>query len=316
MIPTLDPWVLPSVPKYTLAEARQAAQNLLDEVPSEARGWEEVAGATNYEGIASCHSRQYAVNENYDEIYCSKAESQEVQCTLNQVRDVFWDLDCELKVWNNSSLKAASILSSNSSNTEQLVYQERKVHASISMGGDVVFSRAYEFLENKSFFSWATSVDAPQKPPLKNIRRCFLLVSGFYARATSPTTCVISACASYYETGNVPAVAITEECKRVALRICRIVKRIGDVVRISGLAPLTAPGSGFTPANSVSQPRAQVTSGGGASAGKQCPSCNISVNGNFCHTCGSKTVEAGNGCGRCGAPRTGGKFCATCGNIL
>jgi len=318
MIPVLPPYVLPSVPKYSLAEVREAAQNLLNEPTNEEDGWEEVAGATNYEGIASCHSRVYCVNDNYDEIFCSKAESVEVQCTVQQVLDIFWDLDSELKVWNNSTLKAVSLLESNSSNTEQLIYQERKVHASISMGGDVVIRRAFDSIENDYAFSWAASAESARKPVLKNMRRCFLLISGFYVKATGPSTCKITSCASYYETGNVPAVAVTEECKRVALRICRIVKRIAEVVRISGLAPLTA--AKFTPTYSVSQPPAQVSSAspsGSTSGGKQCPQCRVSVSGNFCPTCGSQCVDsAPSGCRTCGAPSSGGKFCPQCGNIM
>jgi len=315
MIPVLPPYVLPSVPKYTLAQAKIAAKNLLDEPTTEDEGWLEVAGATNYEGIASCYSRIYCVNENYDEIYCSKAESLEVECTMQQALDTLWDLDCELRVWNNASLKTAAILESNSSRTEQVVYQERKVHASISMPGDVILRRAYEAVENDYAFSWAASTDYASKPPVRGTRRCFLLISAFYIKAISPRTCKISACSSYYETGNVPAVAVTEECKRVALRICRIVKRIGEVVRISGLAPPTA--AKFTPTNTVSQPTAtySATSSGG---GLFCPNCRTSSAGNFCPSCGGKCVAASqaSGCGSCGAPRTGGKFCAQCGNIL
>jgi hypothetical protein len=60
-------------------------QNLLNEPITEEGGWEEVPGATNYEGVAACHSRVYCVNENYDELYISKASSLEVNCTLDQV---------------------------------------------------------------------------------------------------------------------------------------------------------------------------------------------------------------------------------------
>jgi len=319
LIPVLAANVRPAVPKFTLAEAREAVQALLDE-PTTDEGWEPVQGATNYEGVESCYSRPFCVNENYDEIWLSKATSHEVTCTLQQIIDVFWDIDQELKVWNNSTLKAAQVLERNASNTEQLVYQERKVHASISMGGDVVIRRAYEAYENDYFFSWATSVDSTVKPPQRNLRRCFLLISGFFVKALSPSSCVISSCASYYETGNIPTVAITEECKRVALRICRIVKRIQDVVRISGLAPPSA--AAFTPAYSMSSqpaPQQQVTRQASASSapsggGKKCLSCNVAVAGNFCPTCGSKTVAAASGCSSCGAPDSGGKFCPSCGS--
>jgi hypothetical protein len=101
------------------------------------------------------------------------------------------------------------------------------------MGGDVVFRRAYEAFENDYLFSWGASTESPLKPVQKNMRRCYLLISGFFVKMTSPNTCVISSVASYYETGNVPAVAVTEECKRVALRICRIVKRVCFMMMIA-----------------------------------------------------------------------------------
>jgi len=277
MIPDLPNYCRKSVPSFSLPEAKEEALKLIKEYTTPENGWEEVAGATNYEGVASCHSRVYCVNDNYDEIFVSKATSHQVDCSIQQVMGVFWDLDAEIKVWNNSTLKSASILESSNSNTEQLVYQERKVHASISMGGDVVLRRAYDAIENDYFFSWATSVPSPLKPVQKNLRRCFLLVSGFYAKALSPTSCTISSVASYYETGNVPTVAITEECKRVALRICRIVKRIQEVVRISNLAPPTA--AKFSQGNQVS-----------SSTSKNCP--------------------------KCGSPDSGGRFCSSCGSQL
>lgn len=96
MIPVLPGYVLPSVPKYTLAEARDAAlvrhleaeklltaQNLLNEPVTAEGGWEEVP--MSYEGVSSCQSRVFCVNENYDELFCSKAISHEVNCTLDQV---------------------------------------------------------------------------------------------------------------------------------------------------------------------------------------------------------------------------------------
>ena len=92
------------------------------------------------------------------------------------------------------------------------------------MGADVVFRRSYDAMENKYAFAWATSEECT---PKKNLRRCVLIFSGFSIKPTGPQSCVIAATSCFYEVGNVPAVAITEECKRVALRICKIVKRVG-----------------------------------------------------------------------------------------
>jgi len=299
----LDPWVKPEVPKLTLQETRALVESIFNENVS-GPGWEPVV--TSYEYIASCNARQFCVGDNGNEVWVGIAESVVVPGKIEETFNVFWSLEEEMK-WNTTSLKTNELVESNG--TEQVVYQERKTHSSISMQGDILYRRTYEKWED-FIICWGKPEVHSKKPARGGWRRCEIVFLGFQVTKAGEDSCQIAMTSAFHELGNVPGLVIQDELKKISLRVSKVISRAADIKRL----------------NSRNQPvvqkpvqQQQPVQQQKVDAPFQCTECGAASNGRFCGTCGGKcnsTVSSVASCPKCTALDNGGKFCAGCGTKL
>jgi len=171
--------------------------------------------------------------------------------------------------WNTTTLKNHQLIEEQGGDT-QVIFQDRKVHSSLSFGADVVYRRTYRVFDTHGF-CWGASCEHPKKPKNPNLRRCDIVFFGFQiVQGKTPGTVVMSLTSAMNELGNIPQIVIVDELKKIALRVCKIGQRVGEIRRLAQRGP-TAP----TPAT-----------GGG----KVCASCRQPGTGLFCAFCGGRMI--------------------------
>jgi len=144
------------MPRYSLDETLGIVKKVLAENHSD-HPWEAVD--VKYEMVASVNARTYCVGDNGNEVYVGVARSEPVPGNPRQVFDIFWNLQEELK-WNTTTLKTTQLIEENGD--QQVVYQDRKVHSSVSFGADVVYRRTVKLFQDH-FYAWGQSVEHPKK---------------------------------------------------------------------------------------------------------------------------------------------------------
>jgi len=100
---------------------------------------------------------------------------------------------------------------------------------------------------------------------------------GFQVTKVDNNNCQVAMCSSFHELGNVPALVIQDELKKISLRVSKVIARSQEIRR------LAARNQPSTPTFSGSQ---------------------------------QQQTSSGNFCGNCGTAKSGGKFCSSCGNML
>jgi len=223
--------------------------------------------------LRALNGRLYCIGDNGNEVWVGVAESQVIPGKIEEVFNVFWDMQDELK-WNTTSLKTNELVDQNGN--EQVIYQERKTHASISTPADILYRRTFEKWEN-FIIAWGKPEVHPKKPVRSGFRRCEIVLMGFQVTKVDNNNCQVAMCSSFHELGNVPALVIQDELKKISLRVSKVIARSQEIRR------LAARNQPSTPTFSGSQ---------------QQPS------------------SSGNFCGNCGTAKSGGKFCSSCGNML
>jgi len=294
------------------------------------QGWEPVA--VSYENIAGLNARVFCVGDNGNEVWVGVAESTEVPGKCEEYFNIFWNLQEEMK-WNFTTLKSNDLVEE--SGVEQVVFQERKSHASVNKAADVVYRRAHDKWEDY-IFCWGKPEEHKSRPVRGGFRRCEIVFMGFQVTKVDNATCQIVMTSAFHELGNVPALVMQEEVKRISLRVSKIIARVADIQRMnaknvqqvqqSQLQPRpqqqkvqqTQTANQKTP--SVAQTTAALLAKGNAElAPLQCPNCGTSSKGSFCGKCGGKCTPIApktKNCNKCGAEDTGSKFCAGCGAQL
>jgi len=304
----IPPWVKAEVPKLSLQETKTLVEEILQEDVT-GQGWEPVT--TTYEFVSALNGRQFCVGDNGNEVWVGVAESSVVPGRIEEVFNVFWSLEEELK-WNTTSLKTNELIESNG--PEQVVYQERKTHASISMPGDILYRRTFERWEN-FFIAWGKPEVHPKKPPRGGFRRCEIVFLGIQVTKAGEDSCQVAMTSAYHELGNVPGLVIQDELKKISLRVSKIIARVQEIRRLNARNnPQQQPSQHVSYQQEIIKP-SQVKSTGNIN---EIHCCGIVSKGLFCGNCGKKadTPKQQAFCHSCGGIDNGGKFCASCGTKL
>jgi len=251
------------VPHPNLAETKKVVEAIFQEDVT-GEGWEAVP--TSYEHITSLNGRLYCIGDNGNEVWVGVAESAVVPGRIEEVFNVFWDLQDELK-WNTTSLKTNELIEQGGN--EQVVYQERKTHASISTPADILYRRTFEKWDN-FIIAWGKPEVSAKKPPRSGFRRCEIVFMGFQVTRVDNDNCQVAMCSSFHELGNVPALVIQDELKKISLRVSKVIARVQEIRRLAAR-------------NIQVQPTSQIQQG--MSCGK-CGSAD--GGGKFCASCGNK----------------------------
>jgi len=211
--------------------------------------------------------------------------------------------------WNTSSLKTNELVES--SGNEQVIYQERKTHSSISMVGDILYRRTFEKWED-FIICWGKPEQHPKKPPRSGFRRCEIVLLGFQVTKAGEDSVQLAMTSAFHELGNVPGLVIQDELKKIALRISKIIQRVGELRRINART--------YQPTVQKIESREAVKPDLASGFPFKCSECGNGSEGRFCATCGGKcreqNVGGGPTCPKCGTSDTGARFCAACGHKL
>jgi hypothetical protein len=257
------------MPRYSLDETLATVKKVMAENSFE-YPWEPVD--VKYELVASIQARTFCIGDNGNEVYVGIARSETVPGNPRQVFDIWWNLQEELK-WNTTTLKTTQLIEE--SGDTQVVYQDRKVHSSVSFGADVVYRRSIKLFQDH-FYAWGQSVEHPRKPKNPQLRRCDIVFFGFHVQQVANDSVVLTLTSAFNELGNIPKIVIIDELKKIALRVCKVAKRLEEVRRASrGTAP--------APVGIVAGPNAPVANLSGQRA---CIDCKTPGEGNFCGICG------------------------------
>jgi len=250
------------VPHLSLQDTKTLVQDLLKEDVN-GEGWEQVP--STYEHIAQLNGRHYCVGDNGNEVWVGVAESVDVPGRIEEVFNVFWDLQDELK-WNTTSLKTNELVEQQGN--EQVIYQERKTHASISTPADILYRRTFEKWEN-FIIAWGKPEVHPKKPVRSGWRRCEIVFVGFQVTRVDNDHCQVAMVSAFHELGNVPGLVIQDELKKISLRVSKVIGRVQEIRRLA---------SRNQPQQQQSQPR-----------GAFCGNCGaVDGGGKFCAGCGLK----------------------------
>jgi LSD1 subclass zinc finger protein len=272
-------YVLLEVPHPSLPEVKTVVENILKEDVT-GDGWEQVG--TTYEHISSLNGRHYCVGDNGNEVWVGVAESVVVPGKIEEIFNVFWDLSEELK-WNTTSLKSNTIIEQ--SGNEQVVYQERKTHASISIPADVLYRRTFEKWDN-FIIAWGKPEVSAKKAPKQGFRRCEIVFLGFQVTKVDNDNCQVAMTSAFHELGNVPSLVIQDELKKISLRVSKVITRAQDLRRLASRGnpqPSIGYNSNVVQQEAVSKPSATKVTG---NAGLLC--CGQVSAGLFCGNCGKK----------------------------
>jgi len=225
---TFPHWVKKEIPVYKIDEASDIAKKYLNEDPERAEGWEKTG--VNYEGIDSSWTKPIVVNQNEEMIYVSKASAY-IAATVKQIFDCIWDPRGEM-IWNTQTVQKIDIVHDDFSN--QLVHQQLKKVPAINLQNDLLIRRA--FLESHKS-TWIYYVSEKGKPdPAPTYTRGLLLFGGILIEAVDARRCRVSFVWSFDINKKLSVKYKDEECKKVALRLCKLKKKIEDDLRLAARA--------------------------------------------------------------------------------
>jgi len=209
--------------------------------------------------------------------------------------------------WNFTSLKTNELVESNGN--EQVIYQERKTHSSISMTGDILYRRTFEKWEDH-IICWGKPEVNQKKPPRSGWRRCEIVFLGFQVTKAGEDSCQLVMTSAFHELGNVPGLVIQDELKKISLRVSKIIQRLTEIRRLNSKS------TPQTTAQPIQSPTAPQKPQASPDSPFICCECGAGSNGRYCGGCGGKCNSNSPVCSKCSTPDSGGKFCASCGNKL
>jgi len=220
----LPHWVEKEIPIYSLDEASSVAEKFLAEDPDRAEGWETLA--QNYEGIESAHTKAIAINQNKELIYVTKVTGH-INGTMDQIFDCYWDPRGEM-IWNTSSITKIQILEDN--NTDQLVLYQLKKNPTVNIQNDIAIRRSYV---DSGRQRWIYSVSEKTKPESQpGFTRGVVPFGGVLIQTIDAQRCKVSWIWSFDINKKLSVRSKDEEPKKVALRLCKLKKKIEDDLRL------------------------------------------------------------------------------------
>jgi len=126
------------------------------------------------------------------------------------------------------------------------------------------------------FLTHMDSVGEPLASTQKNQKTltCDAAILSFFGfqivQGKTPGTVVMSLTSAMNELGNIPQIVIVDELKKIALRVCKIGQRVGEIRRLAQRGtPAPTPATG---------------------GGKVCASCRQPGTGQFCAFCGGRMI--------------------------
>jgi len=219
-------WVAPEMPIYTLDEASKIARSTLDEDQDRVQGWEKLS--VNYEGIETAYTKSIAANLNKELVYATKV-SAHIQATISQIFECIWDPRGEM-IWNTATVSKINVLEDSPS--EQLVHYQLKKIAAINLQNDVVVRRSVIDLSPKQ--RWIYCVSEKTNPESQaGWVRGLVLFGGILIEAVNPKQCKVSWVWSFDVNKKLSVRVKDEEPKKVALRLCKLKKKIEDDIRLA-----------------------------------------------------------------------------------
>lgn len=307
--------VLNQRPNYTLEEASSVSRQLLYENTSDYHnGWELIS--VNFDNVISCYSKCYCLDKEKNEVFCTKAVAR-IPAEPSVIADVYWNVNQELN-WNSSTVQAINILEDRG--FVQLIYQQHKTTSAATMKNDVNYRRE-RFAPQQNGAIWIYSVSEGTIPETRpNFRRGWIVFGGFLVEPSNDGFSQVSLIWCWDFNGFIHEKFITEEKKRVALRLSKLAVQVAEYVR-NPKALQTVYNTAPKPTQTTSYPTtsvgaSQLPSKPAAKEGalRGCKDCRIPEAGNYCSRCGNPT---GTVCGRCYTTTLySGANCSNCGNKL
>jgi len=309
--------VLQERPNYTINEASSfARQHLWENTSDQYNGWELVS--VNCEGVTSCYSKSYCLDKEKNEVFCTKAVGRIRANSPQVIVDTYWNINQEL-IWNASTVQQINMIED--LGNEQLVYQQHKTTSAATMRNDVSYRRIKSPEPDGSI--WVYSVSEQTSPETRaNFRRGWVVFGGLFVEPGNDGFCQVSLVWCWDYNGWIHEKFVTEEKKRVALRLSKLGAQVAEyqqnptnsTTRYINPAPNTSSSSSsYTPSSStVAPPASKAPAKEGALRG--CKDCRTPENGNYCSRCGNPTSMV---CGRCYSTTLySGTNCSNCGNKL
>jgi hypothetical protein len=217
-------WVAKEIPIYTLDEASNVAEKLLAENTERVEGWEALV--QNYEGIETAHTKAIAVNQNKELIYATKVTSH-INCSINQIFDCYWDPRGEM-IWNTASISKIEILKDNGS--DQLVHYQLKKNPTINLQNDIVIRRSNVESHKQRWIYCVSEKTNPESQP--GWVRGIVPFGGVLIQSIEPQRCKVSWIWAFDINKKLSVKSKDEEPKKVALRLCKLKKKIEDDLRL------------------------------------------------------------------------------------
>jgi len=292
----VPPWVDKEIPIYTPEEASARAQALLRENPQTTEGWEPVD--MTYEGIDSCFTKAIALNQNKENVYATKVIAT-ISATAKQIFEAYWDPRSEMQ-WNAGTCTKIQILHDDFTN--QLVLQQQKKLVTVNLQNDIAYRR---FWEESHKQMWVYCVSEKTKPESQEgWVRGLVVLGGFLIETIAADRCKVSLIWSFDINKKLSVHFKDEEPKKVALRLCKLKKKIEDEAR---LAMRTQAYEAQKIKTAENANNADVPSG----TVNGCTMCKREIVGKNCTSCGKPTFQC---CVKCFAVATSGLACTLCGN--
>jgi len=178
--------------------------------------------------------------------------------------------------WNVSTVSAISVVSQTANS--QVLYEQHKTLSAASARRDVVYERAFEKRGDGSYFVYGSSKDESSKPESKDFVRSWIVFAGLEIKPMAGNKCEVNQVWCLDFGGWLHVKFIEGEWGNVALRLSRIAKNVPTGPAATAPAPQPVQIQRPAPVNSNYDEKSQCT--------------------------------------KCGAARTGGKFCGSCGELI
>jgi len=220
----LPHWVAKEIPIYTIDEASNVAEKLLAENTDRVEGWETLA--QTYEGIETAHTKAICINQNKELIYATKITAH-INGSLNQIFDCYWDPRGEM-IWNTATIAKIEILKDNGS--DQLVHYQLKKNPTINLQNDLVIRRSNVESHKQK---WIYCVSEKTNPEAQaGWTRGIVPFGGVLIQSIEPQRCKVSWIWAFDINKKLSVRSKDEEPKKVALRLCKLKKKIEDDIRL------------------------------------------------------------------------------------
>jgi len=214
-------YVQETIPHYSFPDGGALALKYIKEDPDHTEGWSKVV--QNHDGI-DAYQKPIALDINKNEVQVVKA-STNVDASPNIVLNAYWNPQSEMNSWNAQTVSKMQILEDLGS--VQSIYQVHKPNARINLTNDVVYKRSYDKYGSNGYWiscvseSGRMGVNAPNS-------RANLIFGGLLIESQGNNKCKVTLIWAFDINKPLHVQFVDEEPKKVATRLFRLRKKIGD----------------------------------------------------------------------------------------